>query len=245
MADSGKAKSGDAQAQDVVAALAEIPLFSGVPAPALEQIKTRGSRRKLKKGETLFSAGDPSETMYVVLSGRVRVWNVSAGGAEVTLNILQAGAVFGEIGLFDGGPRTASVSAVGTSEIFGIHRRDFFAVLDTEPQLGRNAVDLVCERLRWVSARLEDSALRSAPERLARILEHLIEDYGRETKDGTLIEIQLTQTELARWTMMSRESLNKILSRWSEDGLLKLNRTDILLLDLERLQEIAELGEDG
>jgi CRP/FNR family cyclic AMP-dependent transcriptional regulator len=190
------------------------------------------------------NADDASDSMYLVHSGRIRIWTVSAAGAEVTLNVLGPGTVFGEIGLLDGSERTAGASALDRVELHAISRGAFDNALDRDPQLARNVISFLCERLRWVSARMEDSALRSAPERLARMLVHLVHDYGVETAEGMQLSINLTQGELARWTHMSRESFNKILNRWSDEGLLQQSRGKITVQDQERIEEIAELGED-
>ena len=221
-----------------------IELFKDLAVPTLEGLRQQLRLRKLAKGELLFNAGDASDSMYIVQSGRIRIWTVSAAGAEVTLNVLGPGTIFGEIGLLDGSERTAGASALDRVELSAIPRSAFDAALERDPQLARNVIGFLCERLRWVSARMEDSALRSAPERLSRMLVHLVHDYGVETDAGMQLSINLTQGELARWTHMSRESLNKILNRWSDEGLLEQTRGKITVQDLERLEEIAELGED-
>ncbi len=224
--------------------LKSLVLFEGISETTLESLTRQSQRLRLAKGEQLFSACDPSNAMYVVFSGRVRIWTVSAAGAEITLNVLTPGAIFGEIGLLDGSERTASASGMDASELLVINRRSFFDALRRDPELALNVIGFLCERLRWVSARMEDSALRTAPERLARILVHLCLDYGGETAQGVVLSINLTQGELARWAVMSRESLNKILGRWADEGLLTQSRNQITIHDRERLDEIAELGEE-
>lgn len=221
-----------------------IELFQNLAEPTLDRLRQQIRARKLAKSELLFSAGDPSDTMYLVQRGRIRIWTVSAAGAEVTLNVLGPGTVFGEIGLLDGSERTAGASALDAVDLLAISRSSFDSALERDPQLARNVISFLCERLRWVSARMEDSALRSAPERLSRMLVHLVQDYGVETPEGMQLSINLTQGELARWTHMSRESLNKILNRWSDEGLLVQSRGKITVQDQERLEEIAEFGED-
>ena len=221
-----------------------IELFRSLAPPTLDLLRQQIRARKLTKGELLFAAGDPSDSMYIVNSGRIRIWTVSAAGAEITLNVLGPGTIFGEIGLLDGSERTAGASALDAVELSAIQRGTFDNALERDPQLARNVIKFLCDRLRWVSARMEDSALRSAPERLSRMLVHLVNDYGIETDTGMQLSINLTQGELARWTHMSRESLNKILNRWSDEGLLEQSRSKITVKDLERLEEIAEFGED-
>ena len=111
----------------------------------------------LEKSELLFNVGDTSDALYVIADGRVRIWTVSAAGAEVTLNVLTNGAVFGEIGMLDGGVRTAGASAMLRTRLMSIARRTFYEALDRDPQLVRNVIDLLCRRLRWTSARMEDA----------------------------------------------------------------------------------------
>lgn len=222
----------------------DIVLFEGLAVQTQDGLRQQMRARKLAKAELLFNAGDPSDSMYLVQRGRIKIWTVSAAGAEVTLNVLGPGTVFGEIGLLDGSERTAGASALDAVELLAISRAAFDSALDRDPQLARNVISFLCERLRWVSARMEDSALRSAPERLARMLNHLVNDYGIETSEGMQLSINLTQGELARWTHMSRESLNKILNRWSDEGLLQQSRGKITVQDQERIEEIAEFGED-
>jgi CRP-like cAMP-binding protein len=129
------------------------------------------------------------------------------------------------------------------AHLVSISRRAFFDALDSDPQLVRNVVGLLCRRLRWTSARMEDATLRQAPQRLARILGHLARDHGRKTPRGIEVLLKLTQGEMAQWTAMSRESLNKVLNRWADERLLSQARGNLTVHNLERIDEIAEFGE--
>jgi CRP-like cAMP-binding protein len=234
-------KPSDTSAEPV--RLETLPIFERLEASTLEQLGRKSQRRSLSKGELLFNMGDPSEALYVISEGRMRIWTVSAAGAEVTLNVLIKGSVFGEIGMLDGDVRTAGASAMASTQLIAISRRAFFEALDHDPQLVRNVIDLLCKRLRWTSARMEDASLRQAPQRLARILAYLAQDHGKTSSKGIEITLKLTQTEMAQWTAMSRESLNKLLNRWAEERVLSQARGNLVLLDLERIDEIAEFGE--
>jgi CRP-like cAMP-binding protein len=236
-------RKGSASHVDTVVELQALALFGGIDARTLEQIERRTQRRNLGAGELLFSAGDASDSLFVVANGRMRIWTVSAGGAEVTLNVLTKGSVFGEIGMLDGSVRTAGASAMVPTQLIGIARRTFFEALDHDAKLARNVIDLLCERLRWTSARMEDASLRSAPQRLARMLEHLAGDHGKKKPEGIEIVVKLTQGELAQWTAMSRESLNKLLKSWVDDGLVSQNRGIITLHKLSKLSQIADFGD--
>jgi CRP-like cAMP-binding protein len=226
-------------------AFEELDLFAGVEARTLDQIRAKLQRRSLGKRETLFSPGDEADALYLVVAGRMRIWTVSAMGIEVTLNVLTPGAIFGEIAMLDGSVRTAGASSMTETQLLSLARRPFFDALDRDPKLARNVIDLLCKRLRWTSARMEDATLRQAPERLARILGHLARDHGRRTAGGIEITIKLTQGELAQWTAMSRESLNKLLNRWIDRGIIGQDKGLITVRALDGLDEIAEFGEGG
>jgi CRP-like cAMP-binding protein len=223
--------------------LTSIELFKELQPATLQGILRQAQRRRLEARQLLFNVGDPSGGLYVISDGRMRIWTVSAAGAEVTLNVLTKGTVFGEIGMLDASVRTAGASAMEASELLEIGRRTFFSALDSDPQLARNIIELLCLRLRWVSARLEDATLRAGPQRLARMLGYLARDHGNAVGSNIVISIRLTQGELAQWAAMSRESLNKLMVRWAEEGIVTHSRRQMTVHQLDRLDEIAEFGE--
>jgi CRP/FNR family transcriptional regulator, cyclic AMP receptor protein len=220
-----------------------LEIFQNVAAGVMSEVSRRAQRRTLQKGELLFNLGDPSDALYVIASGRVRIWTVSAAGVEVTLNVQIAGAIFGEIGMLDGSVRTAGASAMAPTELISISRKTFFAALEQDSQLARNVIGLLCQRLRWTTARVEDAVLRPAPQRLARILGHLAQDHSRRTPRGREITIKLTQGELAQWTAMSRENLNKLLNRWIDEGVVFQEKGVLTICKPDLLEELAESGE--
>jgi CRP-like cAMP-binding protein len=223
--------------------LDELGIFRDVAPEVMKQVIRGAQRRTLQKGEFLFNVGDPSDALYVVASGRIRIWTVSASGVEVTLNVHTAGAIFGEIGMLDRSVRTAGASAMAPTEVISISRKTFFGALDQDSQLARNVIGLLCQRLRWTTARVEDAILRPAPQRLARILGHLVQDHSRRTPRGREITVKMTQGELAQWTAMSRESLNKLLNRWIDDGVVVQEKGVLTICKPELLEELAESGE--
>ena len=232
----------DNSAEPSLVRLDRLEIFRDVAPGVMEQIIRRAQRRTLQKGELLFNVGDPSDALYVIASGRIRIWIVSAAGVEVTLNVHTAGAIFGEIGMLDGSLRTAGASAMVPTELISISRKTFFGALDQDSKLARNVIGLLCQRLRWTTARVEDAVLRPAPQRLARILGHLAQDHSRRTPRGREITVKMTQGELAQWTAMSRESLNKLLNRWIDDGVVFQEKGVLTICKPELLEELAESG---
>jgi CRP/FNR family transcriptional regulator, cyclic AMP receptor protein len=230
-------------AEPVLPRLQELEIFKNVALEVLEDVQRRAQRRKLQKGELLCNVGDASDALFVILSGRIRIWTVSASGVEVTLNVQVAGSIFGEIGMLDGSVRTAGASAMAPTELVSISRTTFFRALDRDSQLARNVIELLCRRLRWTSARMEDAVLRPAPQRLARLLAHLAQDHGRPTRRGQEITLKLTQGELAQWTAMSRESLNKLVNRWIDEGVVCQEKGVLTICNIDLLSDLADAGD--
>jgi CRP/FNR family transcriptional regulator, cyclic AMP receptor protein len=227
---------------EAVVKLDKLGIFAGIGEATIADIVRQTRRRSLARGEVLFNAGDPSDSLYVVADGRIRIWTVSAAGSEVTLNVLASGAIFGEVGMLDGSPRTAGASAMDETRLLAMSQAAFFYALDRDPKLARNVIELLCQRIRWTSARMEDATLLQSPQRLARILCHLAREHGKPTGKGVLIQTKLTQGELAQWTAMSRENVNKLLNRWVRDGLLSQDKGSLVLHDAEALENFAEFG---
>jgi CRP/FNR family transcriptional regulator, cyclic AMP receptor protein len=206
--------------------------FAGLGAEAVEALAAICVTRSLAADEVLFLKGDPGDALYAVRRGRIRIATGTACGRRLTLNILGSGDVFGEIALLDGRPRTADAIAIERCELLLVQRRDFLALLERRPTLAVGVVELLCARLRWTSARLEESALLPLPVRLARRLAGLIEDYGAE--------LNVSQEELAVFVGASRESVNRQLQGWKQKGMIELGRNRIRLLDRQRLTPLLE-----
>ena len=125
--------------------------------------RSKASRRSrssapITKSSVIFSQGDEGDALFGVASGRVRISASASGGREVFLNIMEPGDTFGEIAVMDGLPRTANAMALDTSTLIVIQRADFLPFLEREPLLAIHLLKLMCERLRWTSELVEESA---------------------------------------------------------------------------------------
>jgi CRP/FNR family cyclic AMP-dependent transcriptional regulator len=156
-------------------------LFRGLPDVALQRLAALATRRTYAKGAVIFSQGDAGDALYGVASGRVRISATAARGREVFLNIMEPGDSFGEIAVMDGLPRTAGARAMERSTLIVISRTDFVQLIHAEPQLAIHLLKLLCERLRWTSELVEESAFLGGPARLAKRLLILASLHGRVT----------------------------------------------------------------
>lgn len=212
-------------------------LFKGLSDGALERIASLASRRVYRKGTPIFAQGDEGDALYGVAAGRVRISASGAGGQEVFLNIMEPGDTFGEIAVMDGLPRTAGAAALDDAVLIVIKRTDFLQLLEREPQLAIHLLRLLCERLRWTSELVEESAFLAGPARLAKRLLILASLHGRTAAVGQL-ELRISQAELARFLGVSRQIVNHHLSEWRRLGWVDLGRSQITIRNAEALRRM-------
>jgi CRP-like cAMP-binding protein len=209
-------------------------LFAGLGAEAVDKIATLCAKRKLDAGEVLFLKGDKGDALYGVRRGRVRIETATESGDRLTLNVHGPGDIFGEIAFLDGQPRTAGATAVEPTEVFVLHRGEFIAYLERDPRVAVRLIELLCQRIRWISERMEESVLLPLHARLARRLCALAYDFGAD--------VHISQEELGVYVGAARESVNRQLQQWRKAGIIALHRGRISLLDVERLTAEASKG---
>jgi CRP/FNR family cyclic AMP-dependent transcriptional regulator len=195
------------------------PLFDALPREALDDILLQASEKSVRRGQTVFQKGDEGSYMVAVLSGRIRISATSPEGREVTLNMIDAGEVFGDMALLSGKPRSADATALEDSTLMVVERRHFLPYLTSSNELALRVIDVLCERLRETSETLGNFAMLDLPGRLARKLLNLAGEYGKTANGRIRLEIRLSHTDLGRFVGSSRESVNKQMRAWEEDGI--------------------------
>lgn len=188
----------------------------------------------LKAGKLLFEHGEPGGSMFVVISGLIEVSVSTQDGRKISLNRLEPGQCFGEISMIDGLARTADAVALADTRLLSIRREAFFENATRFPELALAMVQLLCERVRWLSDSVEDYAILPLERRLARRLLILFERFG-----DTQRSIEIAQSDLADFVGATRESINKILIAWRKQGLIAMGRKAIRLLDEAGLKALA------
>ncbi len=190
--------------------------------------------QNLKKGSSLFEQGDFGDSLFILKEGALEVSVLSSQGRKLSLNILRTGEVFGEIALFDPGPRTASICAITPSKLVCVPRKRLFEALASKPELALEMLNLAGKRLRWISNRLEEHVFLPVEARLALKILHFI-DHGADPANT----IRMSQTALADHVGATREAVSKILSSWKRSGFVDIKRSAVEVLDHEQLEEIA------
>lgn len=202
----------------------------------LDELLTVAFVRRAASGEMLFQKGDPGDSLMAIMSGRIKISTLSESGKEVVLNILGPGEMFGEIALIDGRERTADASAMAPSELLVIQRRDFMPFLERRPDVSARLLVVLCERIRWVSDLYEDAVFLDLPARLSKQLLRLAKAYGEPVPNGIMISLKLSQQELGNLMGTTRESVNKQIGAWREEGLISVNKGFITIHEMETLE---------
>lgn len=214
-------------------------LFSGLSDQELSALSSLFQRRSFGRGVIIFHKESPPQNLYLIESGRVRIFVLSSAGQEISLNILSEGECFGELSLIDGLPRSAGAVTMEVTVVHSLDRVHFLQTLENYPHFARNLIDLLGRRLRYNTALAESIAFLDIYGRVAAKLLELADRYGTIRPEGILIDLRLTQTELASWVMSSRESVNKVLGVFRERGFVQFEGQTLWILDRTGLQKLA------
>ena len=220
---------------DSVALLRNHALFGTLPRATLERFSAHFTKRKAKRGTTIFRKGDAGTELIAVLSGSVRISAPGEDGREAVLNHIREGEIFGEIALLDGQPRSADAVAASDCEIMVVDRREFIELVRKQPEFAFKLIETLCARLRRTSEQVEDLMFLDLPMRLAKALLRLAD----EVEGSWPRKVAVTQRELSQLIGMSRESTNKQLRHWAQAGLIKIARGHIVIPSPDALASIV------
>lgn len=214
-------------------------LFGALQSAEMSAVLSFADRQRVERGTRVFAKGDPGDSMYAVLRGRLAVQTESAEAKVMVLNTLKAGDVFGEIAMLDGGERTATVVASETCDLLRVDRTDFLPFLEARPDLCIRLMGVLCERVRWTSAIIEDTVFLNVTRRLAKRILILAQSYGRRTEKEVRIATFISQEDLANMLGVSREIVNKTLKIFQTSGALSYRNGYLIVHDPECLERIA------
>jgi CRP/FNR family transcriptional regulator, cyclic AMP receptor protein len=216
------------------------PIFGEFRPDLLERLSSHAARKTVRSGTAIFARGDPGTCLFAVCSGTVRISAPSPAGRSAIFNLISEGAVFGEIALLDGLPRTADAMALTECELMVIERRDFIPLLREQPEIALKVIEVLCGRLRRTTEQLADVMFLDLPGRLAKALLQLAKS-AKPTPRGP--KIALTQDDVGKIIGISRESTNKQLREWEGRNWLALERGGIVILAAKALEKIAETAD--
>ena len=229
---------------DVQELLKRVPLFANFSDEARSRLAARSVLRTYAKGSLLFSTGEPCRGLYVVESGRVRIFRTSPTGREQVLHVEGPGRPVAELPLLDGGAYPASAMTEVESRLAFIPRAEFEALYRANPDVAEAVIRELGKRLRHLVHVTETLAFRDVAARLASFLAEYAEQHGESTPSGTEIVLDRTREELSQELGTARESVSRALKQLSEKGVIEpMSGRRLRIPDVARLRTLGRPGE--
>jgi CRP/FNR family transcriptional regulator, cyclic AMP receptor protein len=209
------------------AVLKSVPLFASFPDDQLRMLATVVTRRSAPRASLIMAAGDPTDSLYIVISGRLKVMMGDAEGKEVILSIIGPGEFFGEMGLIDDSPRSASVIAIEPCELLSVTKRAFKKCLVENVELAMAVLRVVVRRLREADRKIGSLAMLDVYGRVARLLLDMSEDVNGQK----IVTRRLTKQDIAKMVGASREMVTRVMKDLEMSGYFEVRGSTIVLRD--------------
>ena len=215
------------------AVLKAVPLFASFPEDQLRMLTTMVTRRSASRSTTIMAGGDATDSLYIVLSGRLKVMMSDSDGKEVILSILGPGEFFGEMGLIDDEPRSASVVTIEPCELLSTSKRDFKKCLSDNAEMSMAVMRGLVRRLREADRKIGSLALLDVYGRVARLLLDMAENVNGEK----VVTKRLPKQDIAKMIGASREMVSRVMKDLQTGGYIEMRGSNIVLRDTIMLPE--------
>jgi len=215
--------------------LARLPLFKGLPPHETDELAKITTLRSFRQGETIFLEEEPAGGFYILFSGKVKIFKLSAEGKEQILHIIEPGHSFAEITVFEGGKYPANAEALEQSRTIFFPTAALIRKFKSDPYLAMNMLGVLSSRLREFTQTIGSLALRGVPERMAIYLLHL-----QRLKNGAeTFDLEIKKGVLANLLGTTGESVSRTLARMSDAGFIEVHGRRITILKRRPLEDIG------
>jgi len=216
--------------------LRKVSLFSELLEEELRQLAGVVREQHYRKNTTLFHIDDPGNALFILKSGVMKITIEDQNGREIILRMVYPTEFFGEMALLDDMPRSATVTTQEPCEALIIYRQHFLELIDKSPRILLNMTAVLSRRLRKMNELIRSLVFFDVYGKVARVLLTLVAEKGRVTAQGTVIDLRLTQQELAELAGMSRETMTRTLRDFQQAGVVRIESGIITILALDMLQ---------
>jgi len=217
---------------EILPILRSLPFMEGLSERAVADFQASLTRRTIQRGTTIIVEGDPPDRLYIVLSGRIKVFKQSPAGKTIALAYFTAGETVGEVAVLENIPYPASAAAAVTSEVFSISRADFLAFVTKHPPAAMSLLNIIGARLRLTQERLRGFTGERAEQRLANALIVLVEKMGPD--------LPFSRQDIADLAGTTLETSIRILSRLTKNGIIRSSRGRVIVVDPHRVKLISQ-----
>jgi CRP/FNR family transcriptional regulator, cyclic AMP receptor protein len=228
----------------IAMSLVSVDVFKSMSAEELRRLGQGSLRAQPRDGESIFTQGDPADAVYAITAGdgHVRIGTIDRNSKALMVEVFRVGDIFGEIGVIDGGPRSASAVAEGRIELMKIRSVAFLAALANCPMLGEALCRLMAQRLRRTYGLFQDATFETLEVRLARQILYLAGREGRATPQGLRLTHRLRQGDLADLLGATTRSIITILNGWRSREIVNydVERALLTVRDIPALQAAIE-----
>ena len=216
----------------------EIPLFAGLVDEQIQWLAVIVEKRKYSRGKVIFTEGEEATGLYVLHTGRVKIYKLSSEGKEQILHIFGPGEPFGEVAVFAGGQFPAYAETLEVSETLFFPRKKIVELLTKDPSMAMNMLAMLSKRLKYFTQLVENLSLKEVPQRLAAYL--LVLATMKDKRDT--VELDIAKGQLASLLGTIPETLSRILNKMTIQGYIEVEGRQIKLLDRQSLENIS-MGE--
>lgn len=219
--------------------LARAGIFQGVEPAAVEALTEQLQPVEFSRGDVIFNEGEPGDRLFIITSGKVKLGRRSPDGRENLLSVMGPSDMFGELSIFDPGPRTSGAVCVTDVRAYSMDRSALKDWIDQRPEIASQLLRVLARRLRRTNNNLADLIFTDVPGRVAKALLQLAQRFGTQEGGALRVTHDLTQEEIAQLVGASRETVNKALADFAHRGWLRLEGKSVLISDSERLARRA------
>src|SRR5687768_8373984 len=232
--------------EEEVELLSRVNLFESLSKEEIRVLIRQNSDVRLEEGETFYAPWEQGGKLFILKKGRMRLYRTE-GTREFTLEVLEAGTVFGEMAFTPYRLRESYARAMEPSVVFAMERAEVERLIEEKPQVGIRIISLLSERLHYYETRMEDITLKEVPARLASLILFLIESEGLQIPGEISVPTRYTHEHLGTMIGANREAVTRAFGRLQDEGALQIRRRLIYVADVEALQRAAGrlLEEEG
>ncbi|CDO31387.1 Crp/Fnr family transcriptional regulator [Mycobacterium vulneris] len=219
--------------------LARAGIFQGVSPDAVAALVRQLEPVTFRRSEVVFSEGEPGDTLYIITAGKVKIGRKSVDGRDSLITLMGPSDMFGELAIFDPGPRTSTVTALTEVKTVVMSRSVLRGWIADRPEIAEQLLRVLARRLRRTNDNLSDLIFTDVPGRVAKQLLYLAQRFGSRDGSALRVDHELTQEEIAQLVGSSRETVNKALSDFAQRGWIRVQGRSILIDNAERLAKRA------
>ena len=219
--------------------LAKAGIFQGVDADAVAALIKEMETLTFSRGTTIFDEGEPGDRLYIIVDGKVKLARHAPDGRENLLSVMGPSDMFGELSIFDPGPRTSSAVCVTEVTAATMDSQMLKQWITDHPEISQQLLRVLARRLRRTNASLADLIFTDVPGRVAKTLLQLANRFGTHEGGALRVNHDLTQEEIAQLVGASRETVNKALATFAHRGWIRLEGKSVLIVDTEHLARRA------